>query len=252
MLGVLLATSSILALRGIRRRPMVALPAVAVATSALVWEPGQRILADGFTSLWLAAVAARSALLISVARSKPSLVDVGAVSGLILLVCHCWLPLAVLAGPAGLLVLLPYLGRGVSARRRAAAVLLLSVGALGSLKAVVPVFTTVSVGVVVDQDGGYNAPALVPVLVLVLVGCFALLALGSASSRRDDAAPLLLVWQRLLLLATPLIGLVILGTLFVAQVRRNGVTKLTTSSSSCSVTSSCSSCWSLPSSRSSW
>ena len=86
MLGLLLATSSILALKGVRHRPMVALPAVAVATSALVWEPGQRILADGFTSLWLAAVAAGSALLISVARSKPSLVDVGAVSGLILLV----------------------------------------------------------------------------------------------------------------------------------------------------------------------
>ncbi len=223
VLGVLLVTASLLSLRGLRERPMVTLPAVVLMCSALLWEPGQKVFADGFVSFWLGAVAAGAALLVAVARSRPTLIDVAAVSGLIVLVCHCWLPLAVFVAPAGLLVLVPFLGAGWSRRRSVVALLLLTAGAIGSLKAVLMLFATVSVGSLVGQDGGYNAPALLPVLILMLSGCYALVALGPAQSRRGGEA-LLPRWQRLLLLLTPLAGLVMLGTLFVVQVQRQGET----------------------------
>ena len=146
-----------------------------------------------------------------------------AVSGLIVLVCHCWLPLAVFVAPAGVLVLVPHLGAGWSRRRSVAALLLLAAGAAGSLKAALMLFATVSLGSLVGQDGGYNAPALIPLLILLLSGCYALLTLGQAQARRGGEA-LLPRWQRLLLLWTPVAGLVMLCTLFVVQVQRQGET----------------------------
>ena len=71
VLGVLLVTASLLSLRGLRERPMVTFPAVVLMCTALLWEPGQKVFADGFASFWLGAVAAGAALLIAVASPGP-------------------------------------------------------------------------------------------------------------------------------------------------------------------------------------
>ena len=184
VLGVLMATATVLGLRGVRGRPLVLLPALVLMWTALLWEPGQKVFANGFTAFWLGAVAAGVALLIAVSSTRPTLPDVAAVAGLLLLVSHCWLPLVVLAAPAAVLVFVPLFGVPWS-RRATVAVLLLVAGGLGAMKAALVLIETVPLGVLVSADGGYDAPALLPVLMLVLAGSWALLILGS--SRRQGA-----------------------------------------------------------------
>ena len=223
MLGLLMVTASLLGMPGLSGRPWVALPALVLTSTALLWEPGQHVFADGFAAFWLGAVAAGASVLIAVARSRPTLVEVAAVAGLLMLACHCWLPLVVFAAPAGLLVLLPYVGSRWSPRSSVPVLAILAIGALGSLKAVVVLFGAIPIGALVNQDGGYDAPALLPIAVLVLVGCEALRLLGSSRVQHLDRPPLGVPQVRLLLL-TPLLGLMLVLSLFVVQVSRNGHT----------------------------
>jgi hypothetical protein len=85
------------------------------------------------------------------------------------------------------------------------------------------VFAIKSVDDLVDQEGAYHTPAVLPILALVLGGCFVLLALGLARSPREGEPPLLLARHRALLLAVLLIGLMAVSALYVVQVSRNGV-----------------------------
>ncbi len=217
-----MATATVLGLRGARGRPLVLLPALVLMWTALLWEPGQKVFANGFTAFWLGAVAAGVALLIAVSSTRPTLPDVAAVAGLLLLVSHCWLPLVVLAAPAAVLVFVPLFGVPWS-RRATVAVLLLVAGGLGAMKAALVLIETVPLGVLVSADGGYDAPALLPVLMLVLAGSWALLILGSKSSPGSEAVSLRPGQARLLLI-TPVAGVIMLSALFVVQVRSTGTT----------------------------
>lgn len=223
VLSIIMVSATVLGMRQLHLRPMVTLPVLVLTSTALLWEPGQHVFANGFLGFWLGAVAAGVSLLIAVSERRPTLLDVAAVTGLVMLVFHCWLPLALLAAPAVVLVLVPHLGPGWRKRTSVPVVLLLGVGALGSLRAALELLGTVRVGYLVTADGGYDAPAIAPVLVLALVGVWVLLVLGSPGPGRT-VEPFMSVWQTRLLLFTPVAGAALLAALFVTQVRRTGTT----------------------------
>ena len=106
VLGLVMVTAAILCLPRLRDRPAIAVPVVTLCWTALLWEPGQKVLANGFASFWLATVAAACALLLGLREHRGSVVvQVAAVGGLLICVAHTWTPLALIAAPAALAVL---------------------------------------------------------------------------------------------------------------------------------------------------
>ncbi len=228
VLGTVLVTAAVLSVPRLAQRPALTVPAVAVTWTALLWEPGQKVLANGFASFWLAAVAAATALLLSLASPQSSSwLRVVTVGGLLVSVAHTWTPLVVVAAPAALAVLVaPHdratgrPGRRVVALRLA----VLTVAALAAAKALVILFATVEVGFIVSEVSGFDGTSPLPTFALLLAVLLAVLAvLSGRCPVRDDEGESLVGRFRSLLLAVVL-GVGSLATLLVLQVRTIGTT----------------------------
>lgn len=223
VLGTVVLTAAAASLPGLRRRPLVALPLVTITWAAFLWEPGQKLLADGFGNFWVACAAVGIALLLSLgSRSAFGRAEVIAVSGLMVLVAHSWAPLLALAAPALLVLLMPLRVslRDPRLRKRvlfAAAVFL--VGLLGVLKAVVVLFADVPVQFVVSAEGGIDGTSPLPVLILLLVGVIASAAAPRLLAGSSDPGAVLAARRARVLLLVPVIGLSMVIALMLLQAR---------------------------------
>jgi hypothetical protein len=220
--AVLVAT--VCAVPVLRDRPWALLPAAVLVMSAFLWEPGPRLLADGFASFWFASLCAANAVVLSLGaclQRTSSITTVAAVAALFTGVALAWAPLLVLAGPAVLAVWptwrAVWSGARSSSTYRRVSLALLAVMVAGVLRAVYLLVTTVSVSEVVVAHGQVSGAPFPVVLVLFLVSVGALFRL---CSRRDhgSGADRRLWW----LVLTPVGGLAALTTLLVLQMRTLG------------------------------
>jgi hypothetical protein len=225
--AVMVLTAALVALPGLRERPVIALVSVAVLCSAFLWQPGLNTLADGFANFWLGAVAISIALLVGVwSRGTSSGVSAAAVGGLIMLTAHSWIPLVVFAIPATLAVL----SRGDEARQplreRLLRLLPLCLAALGTLRAVSAILGGgVNAHTVVEAAGPIHAappgfPLGVLVVSLYLFGGYRPLARAFGRPALESAS-----WRKVRLLGlTPVLASLVVGLLLVAQLRTIGTT----------------------------
>jgi hypothetical protein len=229
VLGTVVLTAAMLSVTGLRARPLVALPVVTCAWTAFLWQPGQNVLADGFANFWLAALAAGTALVLSLSpHRRLALPEVVAVGGLLVVVAHAWAPLLVIGGPAVLALLYPFRplwsDRGLRARV-ALAVAVLAVAGLAVGKAVIGLFLQVDVGTLVTAFGGIHGTNPLPAFTLLVAACYACLA-GPAIVVRRGGTGVEEVEEtarrsRVLLLA-PVLGVMLGAALLVGQMRTVG------------------------------
>lgn len=225
VLGTLVLTAAAVSVTGVRRRPLVALPAVVCTWAAFLWSPGQDVLADGFANFWLAAAAAGTALVLSLSPTRRlALCDFLAVGGLLVLVAHAWAPLIVIAAPAvlGLLAPVGATVRDPALRRRlTSATAVLGVAGLGVAKAVTVLVSSVAVGTLVSAFGGIHGTNPVPGLLLLVVGtCVCCTAPPLLRGRPTDVVATA-VRARCLLLA-PALGLALGSALLGRQLQTLG------------------------------
>jgi hypothetical protein len=223
VLGTVMVTAATLAVPRLGSRPALALPVVVMTWTALLWEPGQKVLANGFASFWLAAVGAGTALLLGLARPQHGAVHAAAVGGLIVCVAHAWMPLLIIAAPAALLVLLRL--RPMRRSSRLATVGVLTVSALAAAYALVILLKTVTVGFVVAEVSGFDGTSPLPTFVLLLVLLY-VLARGPAWVAARAGQPMEhgeLLRLRVLGLA-PVLAVISLSALLVMQIRTIGTT----------------------------
>jgi hypothetical protein len=208
----------------LRSRPWVLLPAVALITSAFLWEPGARLLSSGFAGFWFASLCAAAAVVIALGagiEQGASLATIAAVAALVTGVALAWTPLLMLAGPAVLAVWPTrrtlWSGSRPSWAYRRIALFLLALMALGVLRAVLMLVTTITVSEVVVAQGQVSGAPFPVVLVLFIVSVAALVRLctrkadGTCADRR--------LWW---LVSTPLGGFAALTVLLVLQMRTLG------------------------------
>ena len=231
-MGTVLVVATVLTVPGLRDRPAIAVPTVALTLTGLLWEPGQKVLANGFANFWLAAVTAGCAVVLALMSgrrdaqgSSPAVAALG-VGALMVGVCHTWTPLVLVALPAGVLVMMrairPPSRRGPARVAEMWLPLLALVGcALLALEALVIVLTTVSVSDVVLAQSGYNGTSPVPTLVFLLV-VLLLAALWPQVVDRDVGLHPPTAGDVRLSALGPLLGVVALTGLLVLQVRAVG------------------------------
>ena len=225
-LGILLITAVVLSLPGLGSRPELAGPAVVVTWTALLWEPGQKVLANGFASFWLGCVAGGSALLLGLVTTgqvrQP--VRVLAVAGLLVCVfLHLDAP-GIIAAPAAVAVLVRQ-SRGAELRhRRLWTVAVLVVGAAAVAKVLTVLFGVVPV---VPGGRGERLRRHVPLADADLAAPARLRAaelpdVGPDPDRRalDRATDRRLRWLTL----APVLGVLSLTALLVLQLRVLGTT----------------------------
>ena len=228
-LGLLMVTAAILSLPHIGGRPAIAVPVVVMTWTALLWEPGQKVLANGFASFWLGAVAAGCALLVGVGAARvPAVVRVAAVGGLLVCVSHTWTPLVVVAAPAALAVLVRddmTANPDTRRRRRALCLAVLALSAVAALKSVVTLLGSVSVGDVVSEVSGFDGTSPIPTFVLFLALLYVLVSYRTWVRQRTGS-PLDRRTARELMCLTlaPTVGFVFLAVLLVIQVQTLGTT----------------------------
>ena len=70
VLAIVVLTGAITSLPNLRDRPAIAAPVVVVTWTAFLWEPGQKVLADGFANFWLGAAAAGCALILAASAPR--------------------------------------------------------------------------------------------------------------------------------------------------------------------------------------
>ncbi len=223
VLGTVVLTAAAVSLPGLRRRPLVALPLVTLTWAAFLWEPGQKLLADGFGNFWVACAAVGIALLLSLGSTSAfGRAEILAVSGLMVLIAHSWAPLLALATPAVLVLLLPLRAsmrdRGPRRRVLFAAVVFL-VAVLAVLKAVLVLFVQVGVQFVVTAEGGIHGTRPLPVLVLLLVGGYACLAAPRLLGGSSDATVTAAASRARVLTLVPVVGFAMVVALLVLQMR---------------------------------
>jgi hypothetical protein len=226
-LGTVVMTAAVLSLPRVSDRLGVATPAVVLVWAAFLWEPGQKILANGFASFWMAAMAAGSALVIAFAPGRSRTLPCAlAVAGLLVTIAHTWTPMLVVASPAALLMLVPTRGTPRRDDRRRLWVVLVVFGLAGSamLKAAIVLVTTVDVDELVTAFGGLDGTSPLPTFLLILVSLFLCCSARSWLSRRGVEADFQSAWRLRLLAAAPILGVTAGGVIFAAQLRTLGTT----------------------------
>jgi hypothetical protein len=226
VLGTVVLTAAMLSVTGLRDRPLVALPVVVCAWTAFLWQPGQNALADGFANFWLAALAAGTALVLSLSPQRRLAVpEVVAVGGLLVVVAHAWAPLLVLGGPAVPALLYPFRPLWSDRRLRARfalAVALLAVAGLAVLKAVIGLFRQVDVGTLVTAFGGIHGTGPLPAFLLLVAACYGCLVGPAIIARRGGAGVEDTARRSRVLLLAPVLGVVLGAALLVSQLRTVG------------------------------
>jgi hypothetical protein len=227
VVSMVVLVAAVVSLPGLRQRPMVALPAVVFTCAAFLWEPGPKLLADGFANFWLASAAVAIALLLSLAPGRRlGIPDSVAVAGLLVAVAYAWAPLIVIAAPAVVALLHP-VRRTLSDRalrpRLGVVVGVLGLAGLAVLRAVLGLFADVDVKNVVTAIGGVHGTNPLPAFVLIVVAVYACVAAVPLLRRYGGGGPELAVAQqaRVLVLA-PVAGLLLGSLLFIAQLRTVG------------------------------
>ena len=171
VLGVLLLTAALLSLPGVRARPVVAVPAVVFVWTAYLWEPGQKMIADGFANFWLGTVAVASALLLALGR-RGRVVEVAAVAGLVVAASQAWTPLVLLAAPAVLVSLWRVYSHSARPVARFVPVVIWVLAAIICLRTVLMLVATVPVSKVVSITGPIHGTSPLPTFVLTLAGAY--------------------------------------------------------------------------------
>lgn len=227
VLGLVLVTAVFLSLPVVADRPGLAAPAVVVTWTALLWEPGQKVLANGFANFWLGAVAAGSALVLALAADAGvrQTVRVSAVAGLLVCVFYTWTPLGIIAAPAAFIVMVPQ-GAGSGPRhRRIWTLVVLGLSLAAVAKVVLVLVGVVSVGFVVAEVSGFDGTSPVPTLLLLLVLVYVLVSGRALVRERTGEALERATSRRLALLAlVPILAVSSLSALLVLQVRELGTT----------------------------
>ena len=227
VLGLVLMTAAFLSLPGVVARPELAAPALVVTWTALLWEPGQKVLANGFASFWLGAVAAGSALVLALAATAGvrQTVRVAAVAGLLVCVFYTWTPLGIIAAPAALIVLVRQApGPGVR-HRRIWMLVVLTLSLFAAAKVVMVLLGVVSVGFVVAEVSGFDGTSPVPTLLLLLLLVYVLLSCRELVRTRTGEDLDRATSRRLALLAlAPTLAVLSLSALLVLQIRQLGTT----------------------------
>lgn len=226
-LGALLLAGSLLSLPGLRSRPCLAAPAIAFAGAAYFWEPGQRLIADGFANFWLAAVAAASALLIAVSSRRRSVAGSAAVAGLIVAVVQAWTPLAVFAAPAAVVVsgLRPWRIPMVPRPRRLLLLAPWAVLGLVAARTGATLLSAVPVSAVVDAAGGIHGTSPIPTFVLAVAGTYVFVSYRGWVRMRGNPDLEVLTGDRVARLALlPAVGVPTLALFLFVQLTRTGST----------------------------
>jgi hypothetical protein len=221
--------ATVCSLPALQRRPLAALPVVSLICTAYLWEPGAKMLANGFANFWLAAAATSCAIVLALGlKRRSSLVGVAATSGALLCAVNCWAPLVILAMPACLILCQVTLAaiRSTDRRRQGTvfAAILIAAG-MCALKTLLSLINSVSLQTVVAAEGGIYRTSAVPLL--VLLGACTLLCLAMPhiprrmGHRRGAQLDHAMDSPRLFCL-TPLIGAAVLSALLFAQLRMVG------------------------------
>jgi hypothetical protein len=169
VLGTVVLVAAVCSLPGLRARPLVAAPTVAVVLSAFLWGPGAKMLLDGFANFWLAALAGACALVLAIdAPRRLAPVHWAALGAAFVVVAHSWAPLLLLAGPAAV-VALPVRGHTEQSdrRRRLLTAVVAALTTLGILRAAWLLVHAARVQDVVSAQGAITNPSPVPTLVFI-------------------------------------------------------------------------------------
>lgn len=227
VVSVVVLIAAVCSVPALRDRPLVAVPVVAAVCTAYLWEPGAKLMADGFGNFWFGAVTASCALVIALQARRPCTVgESAAICGLLMVCAHAWTPLALLAAPAAIVVL-----RGGRTRvgPRQGALRLIGIGLLciagaGALKAVLPILRGVELGAVVAAEGAVHGTSPTPLFVLVVVSVYLTLSLSSWLNRGPSVPGALPAGGERAFVWTPVIGVAITAALLVSQLRTLGTT----------------------------
>lgn len=228
VIGSVVLCATVVSLPGLRDRPGLAAPALALTSAAFLWEPGQKVLADGFTNFWFAALCAGIALLISIDPVRPHApAYVAAVAGLLVLVMLSWALLLVPAATAALVLLVdrdPVLSRRTQLTRLALVLAVLAVAALAALEVAVSLLATVGLSNLVSANGGMDGTSPLPTFGLLLVAFVVCLGSRRWLARRDFASGTPVGRRVLTLGLSPLAAVLVGIVLLVAQIHTLGTT----------------------------
>ncbi|MGN6132732.1 MAG: hypothetical protein ACTHOK_20580, partial [Nocardioidaceae bacterium] len=220
-LSAIILTAAVVSVPTLQSRLSLLIPALTVAWVAILVEPGQKLLLDGFANFWLGTVSAGIALVLSLRVSRSPLPSTCAVASMLITCAHTWLPLCIFTAP-GALVLLFSLRRTNHSPRR---LLMLAAVVAGSAAAVgvaaVMLLRTVSVNfLVTTTSGGLHTSSPTPLLVLIVLGLASAAVFARPPStgrmRRDTVVEL-----RLFATVAPL-GLLMLIAVGIYQMRTVG------------------------------
>lgn len=193
--GVVVATTVVLvaalcSLPPLRRRPLVALPAVGLVFSAYLLGPGGTTIADGFAPFWFASALVSIGVLLAVGSVRVVLpLNLAAIGGTLVGVAQSWAPLCLLLLPACAAVATP---RGLPRWRAPVAwwgwtALLTSMVLIGVARPVLTLAQTVSVREVVSAAGGFSPPE--PTRLLLVLALASMSAAGFPLVRRRLTGP---------------------------------------------------------------
>jgi hypothetical protein len=222
LIGLLMVTAAVLSLPRVGERGWLALPALSLTCTGLLWEPGQKVLANGFASFWVAAVASATALILGLAApTVRTVVLAAAVGGLLVTVAHAWLPLIVVAAPAALLVLTR--DRREARVRLAFPLAILALSGAAATYALVTTLRAVTIEFVVSEVSGFNGTSPLPTFVLLIVLSYVVVRARSFAGG-PGALPAGAVLRLRLLGLAPLLGLLSLTALLILQLQAIGTT----------------------------
>lgn len=216
---VVVLAAGLVALPRLRRRPLLAAPAVVLVVAAVLLGPGGRVLGDGFPNFLLAVVLlACLPLLVVPADVVPDPLRLAAVGGALVGIAHGWLLLLVMALPAVLVLLLPLRRRRFRAGPgRMALSCAVVVGTGAAVAVAVLMVASQPVSAVLVIPGAISEPRLRTVAGAVLLAVATSVALAwrsrAALPRRPD------VLRVVALGSVPSVGLAAAGAIAVLQVR---------------------------------
>jgi hypothetical protein len=228
-LGVAIVTAATISTAALRARPALVVPAVVVTWTGFLWEPGQKVITDGFANFWFCAAAAGTALLLGAAAPRfLSTPEVVALGGLLVACAYSWTPILVFAAPAVVALLVGVTAARPDAvdRRRVVWAGVVLVATTGAISAVVVILThTVSASYVVrTATGGLHGTSPLPTFVLLIVGLYSCLSYPGWLSRSGRPGLPEPARVRALALA-PALGFVVLSAFLVAQLQLVGTTE---------------------------
>jgi hypothetical protein len=119
VIAVVMVVAAVVSLPALRRRPVLALPFVALVLAAFTLGPGGRLLDDGFPNFLVASALLATLPLVVVQLERPGLPLQLAVLGAAAIgIAHNWALLLTLAVPAAVVACMPLRGRRWPARAR--------------------------------------------------------------------------------------------------------------------------------------